>query len=29
MEEIGSKWDDAEEYRNRYLIRAINNKSLF
>jgi hypothetical protein len=29
MEETGSKWVDAEEYRQRHLIKAINNKSLF
>jgi len=29
MEEAGSKWSDVEEFRQRHLIKAINNKSLF
>jgi len=29
MNELGSKWIDVEEYKNRHLIKAINNKSLF
>ena len=29
MKEIGFKWEDATEYRQRYLIRAIKSKSLF
>jgi hypothetical protein len=29
MKENGGKWIDAEEYRNRHLIRALNNKTIF
>jgi hypothetical protein len=29
MDEIDGKWSDVEEYRNRHLIKAINNKSIF
>ena len=29
VKEYGVKWSDADEYRQRHLIRAINNKSLF
>jgi hypothetical protein len=29
MKENGAKWFDAQEYRNRHLIRAIESKSIF
>ena len=29
VQEHGGKWKDAQEYRNRHLIRAINNRSFF
>ena len=29
VQEHGGKWTDAQEYRNRHLIRAINNRSFF
>jgi len=29
MKENGGKWADAEEYRNRHLIKAINDRSFF
>jgi hypothetical protein len=29
MKENGGKWIDAEEYRNRHLIRALNTKTIF
>jgi hypothetical protein len=29
MHENGGKWGDAQEYRNRHLIKAINNRSFF
>jgi hypothetical protein len=29
IKENGGKWEDAQEYRNRHLIKAINNRSFF
>jgi len=29
IKESGGKWTDANEYRNRHLIKAISNRSLF
>ena len=29
IKEIGGKWVDAQDYRQRHLIRAITNRSLF
>jgi len=29
MREAGGKWEDSQEYRNRHLIKAINNRSFF
>jgi hypothetical protein len=29
MQEIGGKWSDVQEYRQRHLIKAINSKTFF
>jgi hypothetical protein len=29
MEEIGGQWEDALEFRQRHLLKAIKNRSLF